>query len=130
MQEWHADFTNYRALIHGAEVPLGRGLKRASVMAVGLVTLRYQPEAAQAFWGELAHDSTRGYDPRRKLCNFLLAGARQDRARSNAIVSRYAAYAWNRFATGASLKMWRPQEPTEPIFIAGTPYTGEEKVKV
>jgi hypothetical protein len=93
-------------------------LRRASFMAVALLTARDQPTAAEEFWGGMAKDNglVKG-DPRKMLLDF-------GRDNNSVSVETYnhvkaAAQAWNAFFNKKELAFLRPSQMSE-LKILGT----------
>ena len=108
--------------------PMGRQsiralLRRVGVLAVGLVTFRYQPEKAQEFWYSiLRDDGLTANDPRKRLLVFL-----QDhevRKYIPEVYPRYSATAWNAFFAGKLLHNPLQINRAAALTLAGTPHRG------
>lgn len=101
------------------------------VIAVGIVTVKHQPEKATDFWPKVADDSNLpGTDPRKKLHEYLymvaLGHSQSGRRKyNNEHVSRAIAQAWNHFFHGESLSRISVSDTTKPIKLDGTPLTGK-----
>jgi hypothetical protein len=99
-------------------------LERASVLAVALVTWRFQPAQAKAFWGRLAADS--GLVAGQPV-HTLLRWLRETPVRSvhPTLYPRYVAEAWNAERAG---KAWPRALAGDagPLRLAGTPHTGQQ----
>jgi hypothetical protein len=96
-------------------------LKRASVLAVALETLRFQPHAAHAFWHRVAQDNglTAGM-PERALLNWLRANKISGETDRHEHV-KAAALAWNAFFKGATPGWIKPRSMTS-FYLLGTPW--------
>jgi hypothetical protein len=116
---WYSYAERYFALTEQAPGKDGKAaLRRQSVAAVALYTLRYQPEKAAEFWQGLAmDDGLRRTDPRKSLLEKLRSG---DGARSITFQMHAVAAAWNAFFAGRKLKEVRVSLE-KPFRIAGTP---------
>jgi hypothetical protein len=101
-------------------------MERANVLAVALVSWRFQPTRAAAFWGRLAADSglTAG-EPEHTLLRWL----RQTPVRSvtTTLYPRYVAEAWNAAFAGKSFPRALAGE-AGPLRLAGTPHTGKQRL--
>jgi hypothetical protein len=99
-------------------------LERASVLAVALVTWRFQPTQAAAFWGRLAADS--GLVAGQPV-HTLLRWLRENPVRTvtPTLYPRYVAEAWNAEVAG---KSWPRALAGDagPLRLAGTPHTGRQ----
>jgi hypothetical protein len=97
-------------------------LRRQSVAAVALYTLKFQPEKAAEFWQGLAmDDGLRRTDPRKSLLEKLRSG---DCARSIVFQMHAVAAAWNAFFANRKMKEVRVRLD-KPFRIAGTPVSVE-----
>jgi hypothetical protein len=123
LREWREEISAYYTATYattGATVPL----RNVGVASVGLVTLRYQPERAGAFWTAVGeNDGLRKGTPERTLLDFLAAemGARQSIASRSA---RGTALCWNAAYEGRPFQLVRVMDQYRPITILGTPYKG------
>lgn len=106
-----------------------RYLLRASVLAVALVTQRYQPASAQRFWPALvANSGLIKETPAHTLLDWF---RRYDvRKYAPEVYQRYVATAWNAHYETRPLKALHvpTRKGSEPIVLAGTPHTGKETV--
>lgn len=130
MADWHAEMTTW---VHGVHGPTSvtKLLRRAALLAALLVTYRFQPAAAQAFWPRLARDSglTEG-DPAHSLLRWLLETPA--RALAPEAYSRYVATAWNAAFTEHSLTTRQlavlTRKASQPFLLAGTPHQGQHNL--
>lgn len=102
-------------------------LGRAAVVAVGLVTYRYQPQLAEPFWHGVLLEEGAGNDPIRRLFVFLQDAPVQRYPRDE--YPRYIAAAWNAYMQQKNLVNWHVKKRvgSRPfITILGTPYTGNK----
>jgi hypothetical protein len=99
-------------------------LERASVLAVALVTWRFQPAQAEDFWGRLAADS--GLVAGQPV-HTLLRWLRETPVRSvnSTLYPRYVAEAWNAAVAGRTFPRALAGDPG-PLRLAGTPHTGAQ----
>jgi hypothetical protein len=115
---WYPYAERYFALTEQAPGNGKAALRRQSVAAVAIYTLKFQPEKAAEFWQGLAmDDGLRRTDPRKSLLEKLRSG---DCARSIVFQMHAAAAAWNAFFAGRKLKELRVRFD-KPFQIAGTP---------
>lgn len=95
-------------------------LLRATVMAVALETLRYQPERGKIFWDRVAtDDGLRKGDPAKALINYLLANKATSGTRARDL--RAVALCWNADWDGRQIKQLKPTTLKEFI-LSGTPW--------
>ena len=115
---WYPCAERYFELTEQAPGNGKAALRRQSVAAVALYTLRFQPDKAAEFWQGLAmDDGLRRTDPRKSLLEKLRSG---DGARSIVFQMHAVAAAWNAFCAGRKLKEVRVRLD-KPFRIAGTP---------
>ena len=125
--DWADEIRTYADIVANVTTQtLRRRLMTHSVMAVALVTLRYQPERAHLFWTTVAaDDGLRKGDPRKTLIETLVGGGHRGSPRIGLI---YAAKAWNAWCEGKNLHILRAGDASvcDPI---GTPYATPKKRK-
>lgn len=98
-------------------------LRRAPVLAVALETFRYQPLAAEEFWGEFARDDgLQNGQPAKSLLDYLRD--RPVNGSNSEFQARACIQAWNFFFKGDVLQLCKPSVMKPPI-ILGTPWDGE-----
>jgi len=115
---WYPYAARYFELTEQAPGNGKAALRRQSVAAVALYTLKFQPQKAAEFWQGLAmDDGLRRTDPRKSLLEKLRSG---DEARSVVFQMHAVAAAWNAFFAGRKLKEVRVRL-NKPFRIAGTP---------
>lgn len=108
-------------------------LRKAPVLAVGLVTVRHQLERAEVFWPQVADDSGLSRrDPPKVLREKLIELKDNTKVRTTAeYLSRLVAVAWNAFYDGRKVTSLRvgPSTARNHIKIKGTPHKGVKCVK-
>lgn len=121
---WPAARMFYDA-ISGAPAKNCLGLQRKEILAVALMTCRYQPERAPDFWGPAAHDDgLRKFDPRKQLLKFVEDIRGFDGGNNGAV--RAAALCWNAWGEGKPIQVLRAGGDA-PIVINGTPIGKRKK---
>lgn len=119
---WWEFGAEYDRLIEPADKVTKGKLFSSGVVAVALVTLKYQQERAVSFWGGLAEDDgLRSGDPRKTLRRDLLN--RSLSSGSPITPVQVPALAWNAFYAGRSLKIIKVYDEAA-VRIAGTPFDG------
>lgn len=109
----------------GRHAKLG-SLNKAPVISVGLVTLRYQPEAARSFWKAAAdNDGLRKGQPARTLVDFVSFNKLFSAGSLVYSNAKAVARCWNAHFEGRDLAFARTGNPSDPILILGTPYDGK-----
>ena len=106
-------------------------LLKQSVLSVALITMRYQPDKAFAFWRQVAwQDGLKQYDPRQTLLKYLASTARSHQYDVEKIkateISRAVALAWNAYMSD---RVWRyvlVRDKDKLMTLSGTPYTGNQ----
>lgn len=119
---WIKEAALYAECIDGAEGSLKKKLRLSGVMAVALVTLRYQKIVATEFWTTVAlNDGLRKNDPRHALVTDLLTrNYRGGVAKQTVVVP---ALAWSAFFAGETRTQLRVTD-TSRVLISGTPWEG------
>ncbi|HEX6827170.1 MAG TPA: hypothetical protein VF077_12705 [Nitrospiraceae bacterium] len=124
MEHWVAEASMFFSLIKGAPGVVSMNIRRAPVMAVALVTLRFAPEEAEDFWQNACQDDGLAQaDPRHTLHLFLRTTKAGEFAPHQ--YSRYVAAAWNAGQSKRRLKNISPQPEHLPIVLTGTPHDGK-----
>jgi hypothetical protein len=127
LEDWHESAKQYLDNIAAAPKIRGSKLRVAAVVAVGIITTRYQPEQAERFWGAVAsQEDLHSGDPPYTLGNYISGGG-MDPSRPWSI-ARGVASAWNAYIEERPLYKMGWRHPGNPIFIAGTPYLGQAHV--
>lgn len=128
MHEWGGEATIFFQNIKGAPGTLSQNLRRAAVMAVGLVTIRFTGTDAEEFWHNVAmDDGLAKNDPRKRLHLWLRTSSRKDYEAH--VYSRYVACAWNAAWLGKTPLSLQPGDAVTPIRLEGTPHTGEQVLR-
>jgi hypothetical protein len=120
---WIEQVRAWDQVVRRAPTHVRAKLLSGTVMAVGLYTLKYQPELADLFWTGLAdNDQLPKDDPRARLL-----GDFQSRKRAHPRIRVLAAaHAWNAWCEGRKLASIRVDQAA-PILIAGTPLARPRK---
>ena len=131
LRDWAPQAREYFGCMHEIERPIAKVMSRAPVLAVALVTLRYQPVLARKFWAKvMQNDGLRRGTTERALIDRLL------NTPSNSmpayIYARIPSHAWNAYFERRDIGKILLREGTgsEPILIAGTPYTGRSVLRM
>ncbi len=125
VRDWARPAMHAFATIGEAKWPRIKRLYTAPVFAVVLVTFRYRPDAAEAFWGRIAeHNGLVHGDPAFTFSEHLVAATVI--SANYPKLQRGTALAWNAAAEGRELRLIRVLDQTAPIRIAGTPYDGRQ----
>jgi hypothetical protein len=98
--------------------------QRVSVVAVGIVVFRHQPEIARTFWARVAaDDGLRRNDPEKALLRHLDSPMRRG---SNIADARKVAACWNAAFEGRELsKVYEIGADKRGLTILGTPFRAE-----
>lgn len=124
-EDWLVEMTTY--LKHIKEVDQKRmmtWLYSASSIAMGLITIRHQPEKAAIFWNMLATGvSNNSTHPCKRLYDYILARE----ASGHAYVAphrrlKLMSKAWNAFYAGETLAPMSIKHIPSLFCVAGTPY--------
>lgn len=122
MADWEADAANLFSGLHGQRTHRHL-LQRAAVLAVALMTYRWQPEKAHLFWPAVARDNglTEGM-PEKALLRYLQETPA--RSKQSPAYCRAVASCWNAFYDQRELRQVRGRASTQPLFLMGTPHDG------
>lgn len=102
---------------------------RAAVIAVGLVTLRFQKDGASHFWKTaVENDGLKKGEPVRALVDYL-ADRTSSAGNLNYLYSKCVARCWNAYYEGRELRIVKAGGASDPILILGTPYDGKRVVQ-
>jgi hypothetical protein len=122
--------TVYFESIYDNSTLIQKALLRFACVSVGIVTSRYAPEIATAFWKEVAlNDGLRKGAPAKALIESYLL--RPTNNLSPAYQARLIAAAWNAYyeKRGLSHLVLTKETMIRPIRICGTPYNGKKVLK-
>lgn len=124
VRDWLGEARLYEQFIRSAPKHVKQSLINAGVMAVALVTIRYQPQQAAEFWRGLAEDDgLRRGDPRKTLLQDLESRhVRRGAFHAQRVIP--ALTAWNAFFEGRTLKIIKVSESSQ-ITVRGTPIKGQ-----
>lgn len=115
----------YERLIMAAPGKIKSKLYLGQVAAVAMVTIKHQPEKAEAFWGGLAkNDGLRRGDPRSTLITDLLT--RPANVGGKLAAAIVAASAWGAFYEKREVQHLKVMEGST-VRIAGTPFDGRRR---
>lgn len=118
LESWWPLASEFSRLADSAPRWAKERLFTAQGVAAGMVTIKYQPKAAEAFWSAVAEDSgLQRDDPRKTLLTDM---ASRPWRRSSLDGCHVIASAWNAFFEGRPLKIIRVHERSRLVF-AGTP---------
>lgn len=106
----------FEAIGSGGSGHVQRAMRRAPIMAVGLVTCFYQPEKASDFWSQVSHPhEINERDARNKLREYILAEKSIKRTAEE--WSRLCANAWNTWLKDKHVQSLSIRNPGKPIHI-------------
>lgn len=116
---WWPFAVTYEQAIEQAHRAVKGKLLTAGVVAVALLTLRYQPVKGWEFWHGLAvDDGLRVADPRQTLAKDLMNRRLNAGSMNQGVIA--AALAWNAFYQGRSLKIIKVHQGAKAL-VLGTP---------
>lgn len=122
---WWVFGAQYEEVIKPADGRVRRKLLRPGTMAVGLVTLRYQPERAMAFWDGVArNDGLRRGDPRHTFLADL--ANRPGNSGTHLQTTIVPAAAWNAWFDGKTIGHIKVTASMVPK-VHGTPFDGRRR---
>lgn len=118
---WKPWALDYQTCLDGGILARTRRYRNAGVVAVALVTLRYQPVMAKVFWSESIRDSALEADDPRHALHLHLASAR--RSVHEFALAEASCNAWNAFFRNRRLTMCKMLG--HPLRLLGTPFKGD-----
>ncbi|HET8702135.1 MAG TPA: hypothetical protein VFL97_10780, partial [Nitrococcus sp.] len=124
-EAWAPEAVRYEAAIKGALRETKSKLRAQGVVAVGLITLRYQPEIASEFWqGVALQDGLSRDDPRSALERDMRSRTWNQGAYMQPSIA--AAQAWSAYFSGKRLTRIHVHANAR-VRIAGTPFEGSTR---
>lgn len=128
VREWAPNALLACATIGESSLARVRRLYTGPIFGVALVTFRYAPDRAEAFWGRAAeNDGLRNGDPEQSLIDFV--ATRPTQSGQQTYMSRAVAACWNAAYQGRTLRHVKVMDPAAPIRILGTPFDGKSVLK-
>lgn len=128
LEEYRDAGSLFLAAAHGAPKANYRLLQRAAVLAVVLLTFRYQPSAASEFWSSIAKDDgLKVGDPRKTLLRYLTNNS-TSKANNRAEQAKAAALAWNAAWGNKQIEYVKPNSAGD-IRILGTSWHSGDPAK-
>ncbi|MEO5334306.1 MAG: hypothetical protein H7839_20010 [Magnetococcus sp. YQC-5] len=130
VMEWMLEGTAFFDATKGGSATI----YNAPIMAVALVTFRYQEKLAHEFWKQVAQDDgLRKNDPRKRLHELIEecklrpnVFLKNERAITPAYLARAAATTWSAFFSGRTLSKILIYDVDREINIKGTPFVRTE----
>jgi len=93
------------------------------VVAVAVITLRYQQELARTFWGQVASQDQLVRDAPEQRLYEITTGSRRVRSTD---WPRYASACWNAAYDGRTLANLKASDSRMPLVLRGTPLDSHE----
>ncbi len=119
---WSTQVYAYHHALSGAPATVQSWFWRAEVSAVALVTFRYAPDKASAFWHKIAlHEDMLSGSPEHLLFT-LLATTKADTGDVRGALARRVAAAWNAVYLDKQISVLQARGDTANISIEGTPW--------
>lgn len=128
---WARDAKAFFTATAGSDADMRKALNRAAVLAVALVTIRYQPEKAAQFWHRVAlNDGLRRREPEHTLVQYLQKYEANSMRRNK--YARGVANGWNAHLEESPLCIIKVPDAMldKPIQIMGSPYNGKNVLTV
>lgn len=132
---WEPQYTNYLSNVPQGDAVVSKRVSNKQVMAVVLLTFKYQPEKALDFWTGVLTDKDQAHDDPRKTLHRYLWKTSTSRTKNNShanVVSKYDMFCavvkcWNKWYDGLPLKQIRTLNKAaekKALLIKGTPWDG------
>lgn len=130
VSDWAPQMKLFDLAVQPCEKFLLKRLRSRAVLAIGLITFRFQPDKAFDFWANTSRPDAISLDSpcwaaRRHISDFHANWSKKDQlSRTTRIVAR----CWNAFYDDESLKVAQLRSGSEKarIVIKGTPYNGKQ----
>jgi hypothetical protein len=124
--QWRSEARDFFAATEESSAAFRAKLVKAPVLAVGLITFRYQQARASEFWMRAAgrdriEANTGEWWVSEVLANFDLKDTHD--------IARRMACCWNAYYRGKKLSKTQVRDVRIPISILGTPYTYERVIR-
>jgi len=126
VEKWLNNSQDYFESIRGGQAYIVNRMRGVPIVAVALVTFKFQCTDAKAFWHEVAYakDLKQGM-PAQVLVSLLMQTNVRKMGRE--AMSRRVARCWNAFFERRSLERSQVRNTTALIEIAGTPFVAHRK---
>lgn len=125
MKPWWPMAKQYEGIIEAAEHNLRSRLRRPATVAVAVLTLKYQPEKAVAFWSGVAeNDGLRRGDPRHTFISDILNRVLSAGTSMQSVI--VPATAWNAWFEGKTIMQIKVVGSAPPRLL-GTPFDGRRR---
>lgn len=122
IQSWEGEAEHFFGNLYGSK-SIVRLLHRASIVAIALLTYRWQPEKASLFWEKVSRDNGLiDGDPAKALLRFVMDKP-ANRFRPD-VYLRYVASCWNAYYSGREYNQVRTRAGNLPLYLMGTPHDG------
>lgn len=122
MESFVDEMVWYSEVIHGCPKEMSGCLRRASVLALALVTFRFTGDDAARFWHNVAFDDGLATnDPQKKVHYFLRETSAGEHHAY--LYVRYLINGWNLAFTHRSMGKLQAIDEKLPVQIAGTPHS-------
>lgn len=120
--EWSPFMRKFDASVMPCNKYVLRALRQRSVLSLGLVTTRYQPDIAAKFWGEIAKPNGAQYTDPRMAARRVIDAIDQINRSKNELqrITWKLSRCWRAFFDGEQLEMaTAPKVIDKPITVAG-----------
>lgn len=127
---WRAQIRGYLDETAKPDAEIKTALLTAVPLALGMVTLKSEPERAARFWRTIAqNDGLKAGSPE-QMAYKLLRGQKYDKQKEN-VYARLLAQCWNAAYHERERVTLKPiKNPKEPLFLEGTPFDGMRLAKM
>lgn len=122
IKEYESALALLHSCLDGSPRNVRQIITRFPIFAVAMVTAKFQPSAADEFWGKMARDEglVKG-DPQKALLDYMRNNPGIYGSSVGPMLARAAAVAWGAFFDGRELTVVRPNSVND-LVILGTPW--------
>jgi hypothetical protein len=128
LEKWTEEAARFFETLKGAPGTLSMNARRAPVMAVAIVTIRFTGTDAIEFWEKVVGDDRLAQGDPCKLLHVFLRTTKVGSFEPH-IYARHVAAAWNGAWEDRKLKLLQPGAAHLPIRLEGTPHTGRQVLR-
>lgn len=126
IREWSLEIQNLNAILKNSPPPVKLAMRKSSVYASAYITLRYAPDLAKEFWGDIAADNgLKQGDPKKVLLHGMMGSHHFTSKRGWSGIKIQAIFiskCWNYFVAGTSITKVAISSASSPVIFDFTPF--------
>ena len=124
MRFWYPELRTIAEMFEGVPRVQRSFYSREGMVAVMLITLRYHHKQAVELWYDVISNEMPKEHPGQLLFAALIE--KRDPIKNQMHMARAAAFVWNAYTTGRSVKILRTGDWNMPIYLHNTPHQADE----